>query len=420
MSTTTTLLLILPSLPDAATDLGLPPTQNNIFHRLIRNLHAESDHPRERECTEMLAGVLMNAPTVRTHVLGWMATAMGIGLDILAGMEFDIQTEQSIGAKRDDLRIEGRTVDGDATTPALLWTIEVKVGAFFHDSSLQADEPHEPPHETQDQSEEGELVNQITNYDRWLAEQPHRHRGGFVLALSDLTSDLPEPLTCPWICLTWTSLGMAIKEALLDPLPPQEALPAKHLLGFLMTHLWRSSEMPDAQLSFDDVALLRAFEQIGDDCRKKVDRLVDSLVGLFAESGLGHGQVGRKKDIFSSPLIRSMVWRHLFADDCPDLMAGILGDAMVVWIQISPRHAHKAKIRSAVAGVLDALQKRHPAWEQGEDDWWDLSISTSMASLLVAENQQATLKDFVSKALADLTAARAIRQIGLAVGEKVE
>lgn len=210
-------LLILPSLPDAASDLKLPPTPHNIFHRLIRNLHAESDHPRERECTEMLAAVLLNAPSIRDHVLRWMAASMGMDPNVLDGLTLRIQTEQSIGAKRDDLRIEATTVEGKDYRPVLLWTVEVKVGAYFHGSTLQAVDP-------EGAADAGELVNQMVNYDCWLAQQPHRHRGGFVLALSDLTADLPKSLTCPWTCLTWTGLGVVLQGALRGQLPPQEAL----------------------------------------------------------------------------------------------------------------------------------------------------------------------------------------------------
>ena len=49
-----------------------------------------------------------------------------------------IRTEQSIGAKRDDLRIRAwRTDEDDEETLEVLWTVEVKVGASIHLSSYQ-------------------------------------------------------------------------------------------------------------------------------------------------------------------------------------------------------------------------------------------------------------------------------------------
>ena len=55
-------------MPDMTSDwekkLRIPSENENIFHRIIRNPHINSDNPKERECTEMLASVLINAPSL--------------------------------------------------------------------------------------------------------------------------------------------------------------------------------------------------------------------------------------------------------------------------------------------------------------------------------------------------------------------
>jgi len=130
-------LLCLPPRSDEARDLGLPDVSDNISQRLIRNPHLESDTPRERECTEMLCSVLCNRTTLRLLLLRWLGELVGALPSDLDEMELRIDTEGSIGAKRDDLRIEGWRETNDGQELVLLWTVEVKVGAQFHGSSFQ-------------------------------------------------------------------------------------------------------------------------------------------------------------------------------------------------------------------------------------------------------------------------------------------
>jgi hypothetical protein len=103
-----------------------------------------------------------------------------------------IEPEGSIGAKRDDLRIEGWCETDEERKRVLLWTIEVKVGASFHESSPLAD--------IQGDEEDVALVNQIVNYDHWLEHQVAPNRAGFVLALEDMSHSLPVNLNCRWLC----------------------------------------------------------------------------------------------------------------------------------------------------------------------------------------------------------------------------
>ena len=194
--------------------------------------------------------------------------------------------------QRDDLRIEGFAPesDGDGPRRVVLWTVEVKVQAYFHAST---DQTGGPPAGNSDETDDDEtpMVNQLVNYDAWLEGQVADHKAGFVLAIPDHAGDLPEGLTQKWACTTWTRLGNTVRQALEgNALPESEAEWAKHLLGFIRTHLWSASEMADTQLTLDHVAFLRANWFLGAETERIVDDLVASLEPVLAESGLGLGQ----------------------------------------------------------------------------------------------------------------------------------
>ena len=98
-------------------------------------VNIEASNPRERECTEMLCAVLRNTSVLRLSLLRWMADLIGVKIKRFDDLQFSIETEGAIGSKRDDLRIEGWLESDDDRTLSLLWTIEVKVGASFHEST---------------------------------------------------------------------------------------------------------------------------------------------------------------------------------------------------------------------------------------------------------------------------------------------
>ncbi len=124
--------------------LKLPPVSENIFRRLIRNPRAQSSRPRERECTEMLCAVLLNAPRLRSRILRWLGELCEYApVFPVDDLELRIDTEQPIGAKRDDLRIEAWDSDGedgdeddhDGDQPA---------GLLVRDVVVVLDEPDHP------------------------------------------------------------------------------------------------------------------------------------------------------------------------------------------------------------------------------------------------------------------------------------
>jgi len=123
-----------------------------------------------------------------------------------------------------------------------------------------------------------ELVCQLVNYDDWLEKQHATHRRAFVLATSNLKTKLPPNLKCKWTCLNWTLLGLEVKAAIVNKkLPPEEAVLTKHLFGFIHTNLWSTKEMPEIKLDFNDIALIRAFSQIGRDCEKRANALMETV-----------------------------------------------------------------------------------------------------------------------------------------------
>ena len=109
------------------------------------------------------------------------------------------------------------------------------------------------------------------NYDLWLTHQLVIHRRGIVLAMTSRGCSLAEGLKERWFQISWTQLGLAV-ETILESgaLPDGDTLLGRHLAGFIRMHLWKESEMPDAALSFDDVALIRAFATMGPECEERV------------------------------------------------------------------------------------------------------------------------------------------------------
>ncbi|MEX1368768.1 MAG: hypothetical protein AB1Z98_36910 [Nannocystaceae bacterium] len=106
---------LMPTRPRQRSDaeqLDLPRGRHNLFARIIRNPYPRDRPPRERECAEMLCGVLDNAPELRTVVMHWLAERARTGpLPDIDHHIVRIDTEQAIGTKRDDLRITARDPD---------------------------------------------------------------------------------------------------------------------------------------------------------------------------------------------------------------------------------------------------------------------------------------------------------------------
>src|SRR4051794_39306963 len=105
------------------TAIDLPDAQQNLFGRIIRDPCRAARLPKERECTEMLAALLLNAPVTRGFILRFLADEAQIELPELQHAEIMVSTEQSIRGKRDDLRIEGWSEERGTQRRLFLWTV---------------------------------------------------------------------------------------------------------------------------------------------------------------------------------------------------------------------------------------------------------------------------------------------------------
>ena len=395
------LLVAVDSHQKTSQHLFLPDSEHNIFQRLIRNPRPVGRLPREAECTEMLVGLLLNAPIVQLRFLEDLAERAGLERIDFSTLTLSISTEQDMDGKRDDIRILAWMEDSPADVPPLLlWTIEVKVGAGFH-ASLALSE-----------TIDGD-VHQVINYDHWLARQEANHRAGFVLAMSDQSESLPDGLVNPWHCVTWTEIARSVEELLHDaPLGAVESFLARHFLGFVNRYLVREMNDSDlGSLSFDDVALLRAYTHIGWQTRKRVRSLVDPIGALLEEKAVFPGVVRPQRNLFGGH--HRQVWVQSMVGNAPErlpyLMAGIaqaIGpmDA-VIWIETSPNYALKRHFREVLAASLSQLQARNSEWSllpEEYNGWWEMLVAHPLESIVADPNPAQRMSNFVADALEDL------------------
>ncbi len=270
--------------------------------------------------------------------------------------------------------------------------------------------------------DDSELVNQLVNYDSWLRTQPADCRAGFVLALHDMTANIPHRLSMPWRCVTWTAVGQQLREVLKQTkLLPVDELLCKHLLGFIQRHLWRTADMSDDQLGFDDIALIRAFSHLGVDCDKKIARLVGQLSNALEQSDIGCGRIIQQNVLFR-PTRRTVVYRQIFDkefSECPWVMLGVEKDHLVLYLETPPSHANKRKVYEALMSVAPKLMAIDPRWQvfSLEDRMGkDLEIRSSLLDLLVAADQDAVFLSFFRRALDGLKEAGVIEAVRASIG----
>jgi hypothetical protein len=326
-------LLLIPS-PRESLDVHvqIPRSGDNLFERLIRDPQAPHRPMRERQCAEMLRSVLVACPVLASFVFKWLAQLTGISNNLIDELEWSLETEQSIGSKRDDLRIEGWRTDSQDPRRAVLWTIEIKVAAPLHDSSRQDWEgisevaPENDP----------EIVSQLVNYDEWLARQDAVHKAGFVLALRDMSTGLPEGLRQPWHCFTWTALGLEVEKALAtDLLPISERPFAEHMLGFIRHRLWDTTDMTTSRLELDDVALLRALAAIGPSCSRKIKTFVNEFQKSFENLGVSFVDIGHTNGFFDrTENISYAIRARCVSGDGGEVSVsvGVVNDESCVWL----------------------------------------------------------------------------------------
>jgi len=411
MADSTPNILLLPRVSaPSSVRVPLPKIDDNLFERLIRDPTAPHRPARERLCTEMLCAVLKNAPVLRQVVFGSFAQLTDVPTAELDDLHWRLDTERSIGSKRDDLRIEGWRLSEEQDNLEVLWTIEVKVAASLHESSQQIldDEGEVVTDACQDDTA---LVSQLVNYDLWLSRQQVKYRAGFVLSVATSTDMLPDSLTQTWKCMTWTSLAKTVEGALAEALlPPRERPLAEHMVGFVRRHLWRESDMANSKLDFDDLALVRAFAVIGVDCERKINGLVAGLEETIRDADVIRGTVRQQKNLYRTH-VRSVCWGYLVPDSAMErspqlaLLAGIAESEMSVWIESSPTHDVKPATRKIMLTAEKSLTELNPNWvAKSEDDrsWLDLVLTEPLTSLLACDDQQETLVQFVSDALQDL------------------
>ena len=376
----------------------LPAPGDNVFLRLIRNPQPAGRPPKERECAEMLAAVMRNAPVI-AHALtgGWLAHA-GLEVPNWDDVVVRIETEQPIQGKRDDLRI---TVRSRAGKPVALITVEVKVGSGLHMSSAID--------ELVDEERAGTSISQLENYDAWLAEHPAKTKLGVVLAM---TSHAPAiaglGLGQPWVSTTWAELARSVHHVVNHPkIPPTARLLGRHLVGFV--HHALGAHM-DPEINFDDMALLRAFSAIGRDTAAKTHGLVADLQVLLEEDNFGVGTIQHQQMLYRRHY-RSTLWRRIGDPDNPKVPligTGVLLRpelAFWVWIETPPNSPFKDDARKIVRERLDALKRLDPRWRL-DDGWVDLRWTQPLTELLRVD-QATYMRGIVKSSLA------ALRQTGV-------
>ncbi|MFP4307851.1 MAG: hypothetical protein ACLFQQ_11610 [Desulfococcaceae bacterium] len=254
--------------------------EKNLFRRIIRNPMPGGRLPKERECAEMLCGCLMNLPFFQGKFLEWMADRAGQTVDVGA-LDFRFRTEQPVWTKRDDLRIEGFDENG---VRKLLWTVEIKVGAGFHWSTAVESSTRETGEGSDSDGETlQDFVNQLENYDQWLAEQEAKFKAGFVISIWDQKENLPKGLKFSWPCLMWRDVAEVLRVILEEAeVPETEVLWCRHLLGFMEQSL-KGLEMEN-DLRLEEVAFLKALSQQGIPMIEKIKNLVTSVSKKFTSA----------------------------------------------------------------------------------------------------------------------------------------
>ncbi len=383
---------------------GAPPPASNIFTRIIRDPTAPDRPKRERQCTELLCAMLLNCETLKTRIFEQIAELCGWSSLPIEELTYEIDTEQSIQGKRDDLRIEGYLANEDDRRRVILWTVEVKVQAGFHSSTSILEEESDVPRAT---------VSQLNNYDVWLQSQNVQHKAGIVISVSSLESEVDAlSLTQPWFCLRWADLGNWVEESIkAETLPQLELMFGKHFLGFVWQYLWDPTEMTSQNIGIDDLALIRAFAVQGMNCEKRINNLVEPLVQSLNNSGIEFCSAVKHQQTLFRSYLRSTVHGSLIRDSatkpapCMLLMAGIRRDEACVWIESSPACTWKSRFREICGERSESLKQQNPDWmvfAPDDSGWKDVLLTKPLPWLLVEDDQATALKTFVESAVNDL------------------
>lgn len=409
-------ILLIPPRPQPEDPrVHLPKDQDNLFQRLIRDPTAPNRPARETRCAEMLCSVLLNCTGLQKNIFQWLAEMAGVPLTVIEGLDWKMDTEQQIGAKRDDLRIEGWQLNEEESHRVILWTVEIKVAASIHLSSLQT---FDDDGEIDVDEVDSVLVSQILNYDHWLALQKADHRCGFVLAITLADDDLPQGLSQPWHCFTWAELAREVELSLAnDLLPSREQAWAEHMAGFIRNDLWSSVGMTDQRLEFDDLALIRAFDRMREETNDRIKNLVSILQESLQDSSLITGSVRPERAArgvfgqYRRSVCLGEIIRSSEKTSGVILFAGIGAaqqeTSLLIGIQSKPTDLLKPVVRKVVKRLESELIELNPSWQLESEEsrlWQDIHLSEDLTKLLATDDQVVALKQFVAKAIQDLQA----------------
>ncbi|MDA8962359.1 hypothetical protein N9H37_03290 [Congregibacter sp.] len=163
--------------------------------------------------------------------------------------------------------------------------------------------------------------------------------------------------------------------------------------------------MDTTRLEFDDIALLKAFREIGISLEKKVDALVASLHQLAQRHSEIQGEAKLQSGPYK-PSARSVLYLLYLGNDTkyPYLYFGITSSGCSLWLETAPTAPEKPIVRNVISETLNELTGRNASWRQPDQAWTDLSIELPLEELLVAKDQEKRLTSFLESALDDLLA----------------
>ena len=159
--------------------------------------------------------------------------------------------------------------------------------------------------------------------------------------------------------------------------------------------------MADERIDFDDIALMRAYAQIGWGCEKKVNQMVATLADVIRESGVGQGDVKPQQTLFKE-LCQILVVRGVF-DPALSVYPYLLLALRRLFCGV-PRNVSETRHKAANVGghqwsiFGDPAAKRQLA-SHFEGGWHSLKLRRPLVDLLTVEDQAAVLRDFVARAL---------------------
>ncbi len=383
----------------------------NVFHRLIRDPTHPERPARERKCTELLRAVLIHCPTVRAGLMVWMAEQAELDLpaETAEELHWNICTEAPAGGKRLDLVIEAFPEGSweEGAPFSLLWAVEVKVQSGFHDAPPYDEELQQTKTES---SQDPAPVHQVANYDLWLSRREADRTAGFVLGLKNLTKKLPSQLQERWTALTWSGLGEQLKEILSEEsLTGTEVFLGRQMLEFIRLHLWRENEVTEQELTFDDVALIRAMSLHAEECRDKVKEISSTIEQVMEEANIKGKQIDTQRTLFAGD-IKQWVRLYLTSDKDILLEAGVHFTDLALALWCKPNCSAYSVVEQIVDSAIDQLKDLDPSWttyheegaSQWSSEWRPVEIRLPLQDLLAAEDQQLMVRTFVRGALEDL------------------